>query len=126
MKNSFLKGFFPWRRCPLLRQKVEIQRAFRISSVIQNRVQKNNKEYIMKGVEVILDTEILNNPIFKDFDEIFIMEELIDFFLYRDDFEKIKDKKYQLRIVICVSQILIKRILIPYFLKIFLTYLNKE
>lgn len=122
MSPSFL---IPWRRCPILRQKVKIKRILRVSSVIQNRVQKNNNEYIIKGIETFLNKEISRLPLLKNFEEIYLMNELINFFLYREDLKKIYDKKYQLKIIICISQIIIKRIFIPFFINFFLSYLDK-
>lgn len=125
MSLSFLESPFPWKRCPILPQKVKIKRFLRVSSVIQNRVQKNNNEYIIKGFETFLNKEISHLPILKNFEEIYLMNELINFFLYRDDLKKIKDEKYQLKIIICISQVIIKRIFIPFLINFFLSYLDK-
>ena len=122
MSSSFI---IPWKRCPLLPQKVKIKRILRVSSVIQNRVQKNNNEYIIKGVETFLNKEISHLPILKNFEEIYLMNELINFILYRDDLKKIKDEKYQLKIIICISQIIVKRFFIPFLINFFLSYLDK-
>jgi len=122
MSPTFL---IPWKRCPILRQKVKIQRFLRVSSVIQNRIQKNQNEYIIKGVETFLNKEIYHLPILKNFEEIYLMNELIIFFLYRDDLKKIKEEKYQLKIMICILQIIIKRFFIPFLINFFLSYLDK-
>ena len=131
MKDFIIPSFIhkiplktPWRRCPLIRQKVQIQKALRVSSVIQNRVQKNQDEYLLKGIETVINTELPFLPFLKNFEELYLINELILFFLYRDDFRKIKDKKYQLNIIICFFQILMKRFFIPFFIKLFLYYLN--
>ena len=115
----------PWRRCPFIHQKIEIKKALRLSSVIQNRVQKNNNEYFLKTIETLINTELPILPFLKNFEELYLINEIVLFFIYQDDFRRIKDKKYQLNIIICILQIFLKRFIIPLFIKIILFYINK-
>lgn len=114
-----------WRRCPFIRQKLELKKVLRLSSVIQNRVQKNNNEYFLKTIETLINTELPILPFLKNFEELYLINEIVLFFIYQDDFRKIKDKKYQLNIIICILQIFLKRFIIPLFIKIILFYINK-
>ena len=126
--SSFLSKLptkLPWRRCPFIHQKIEIKKAIRLSSVIQNRVQKTNNEFLLKGIETVVNTELPILPFLKNFEELYLVNEIILFFIYQDDFRRIKDKKYQLHIIICLLQIFLKRLLIPLFIKIILFYINK-
>jgi hypothetical protein len=129
--SSFLSKFpikitkIHWRRCPFIRQKLELKKVLRLSSVIQNRVQKNNNEYFLKTIETLINTELPILPFLKNFEELYLINEIVLFFIYQDDFRKIKDKKYQLNIIICILQIFLKRLIIPLFIKIILFYINK-
>jgi len=129
--SSFLSKFpikvrkIHWRRCPFIRQKLELKKVLRLSSVIQNRVQKNNNEYFLKTIETLINTELPILPFLKNFEELYLINEIVLFFIYQDDFRKIKDKKYQLNIIICILQIFLKRFIIPLFIKIILFYINK-
>ena len=126
MKLCFFKSSFPWRRCPILREKIKIQRILRVSSAIQNRVQKGNDQYFRKGVETLLNTEITHIPILMNFEEIYLIDELIDFILYYDELKKIHYEKYRIKVIIYILQIIMKRIFVPFLINIFLSYLNKQ
>ena len=129
--SSFLSKLpikIPWRRCPFIHQKIQtkkLKKILRLSSVIQNRVQKTNNEFFLKGIETLINTELHIIPFLKNFEELYLINEIVLFFIYQDDFKKIKDKKYQINIIICILQIFLKRFIIPLLIKIILFYINK-
>ena len=125
MIEAFLKSNIPWRRCPFIRQKIQVHKVLRVSTVIQNRIQKPQKDYFMKALEIFLNTEITNISFLKSFEEIYLFTEIIDFFLYQDDLKKIKDAKYQIKIIICIFQIFLKRVFIPFLINFLISHMNE-
>lgn len=121
MSSCFLRHF-NHRRCLLFKQKIKIKRLLRVSSSITNRMQKKSDSYLLKTIETTINTGLPMIPFLKRINELYIINEIILFLLFRDDFNKIRDKKYQMELVICILDIFFNRIVIPYLVHITIHY----
>lgn len=121
-------GFIPvakLKRCPLLPSKIKLTRTIRATKSISQRLSKNQTGYIHKIIEIFVTTETPLFPTFSNVINIDVFTEIVLFFIFRDDFNKIFTRK-NFKLLTLLIDILVYRILIPIVVHYILFLLNHK
>ena len=104
------------RRCPVLKQKILATRSFRATKCTLLQLKKRSNEWKEKSIETVLQEETVLLKFILNTDEIFVLNELISLFVNRQEFNNLGEKN-KITIIVILSQIFLKRFLIPLVLK---------
>lgn len=113
-----------WKRCPVLKEKIQIKRFYKASNIILNEMKKDYNQYLKTGIEIFLTTELFLLPFLKNTEEQFLLNELVLFMVEKEDLNKIKSQKYQITVISNIFRIFVKRVIIPLLLKEVFNELN--
>jgi hypothetical protein len=112
------------RRCPFLKEKKEFKNLIRSSAIIFQDVRKEPSEYLFKGLEVFLSSELLMVPFLQNKEEQFLLNELIVFLFEKNQISQLRNKKYQIQIISKVVVVFVKRVIFPLIMKDIFCILN--
>lgn len=102
-----------FKRCPLLPSKIKLTRTIRTAKSITQRIHKHQTSYLHKTLEIIFNTETPLLPTLSNFVNVDLFTEILLFFIFRDDFDKILKTKKNINMLIVLIDIVLYRIIVP-------------